>query len=345
MTLWPYDEGLAGADVLSPAHQVALDHHPEDVAEAVGDLGGDVPGHGGLAGVVLAAVPVRAVDHDSRRQAGPRQHLRGLLHVLGVVVRPPVAATEDHVAGVVAARDHDGGQPLLRHREELVRMHGRPDRVDGDLDVAVGAVLEPDRHRETRGQLAVDLALGCPGADRAPRHQVGDELGRDGVEELAPGRQPHLGEVEQESPRQAQPVVDREAPVEPGVVDQPLPPDGRPRLLEVDAHDEQEVGGEPVGGGPQPLRVVARGVDVVDRAGSHDHQQPVVLVAKQPVDRLPTLGDRGRRLLGDRVLLHQDGGWDERAQPLDPEVVGRTQHHSASAFIGKHLHLQSSLVA
>jgi len=41
-----------------------------------------------------------------------------------------VAAAKDHVASVVAARDHDGGQPLLRHGEELVRVHRRPDRVD-----------------------------------------------------------------------------------------------------------------------------------------------------------------------------------------------------------------------
>ena len=46
-------------------------------------------------------------------------------------------------------------------------------------DVAVGAVLEADRHRQARGQLAVDLALGGARADRAPADQVGDVLRRD----------------------------------------------------------------------------------------------------------------------------------------------------------------------
>ena len=272
--------------------------------------------------------------------------LRRLLHVLGMVVGPPVAAAKDHVAGVVAARDDDGGQPLLRHREELVGVHGGPDRVDRDLDVAVRAVLEPHRHREARGELAVDLALGGAGADGAPRHQVGDELRRDGVQELAARRQPHVGEVEEKPPRQAQPVVDREAPVEPGVVDEPLPPDGRPRLLEVDAHDEEEVVGEPIGGAPEARRVLAGRLDVVDRAGPHDDQQAVVLVAQHAVDRLAPLGDRVGRLLRDRELLHQDGGRDQRPEPLDPEVVGLTQYHSAlSALIGNGLRLQDSVGA
>ncbi len=77
------------------------------------------------------------------------------------------------------------GQALLGDAQELVRMRGGLHRVDGDLDAAVGAVLEADRHREAGGQLAVDLALGRARADRAPGDGVGDELRRDRVEELA----------------------------------------------------------------------------------------------------------------------------------------------------------------
>src|SRR5262245_2255866 len=190
----------ARADVLAPAHKVALGHDAEDVTRTVGKLGGDVACHGGLPRMILAAVAVRAVDHDPGRQARAGEHLRRLLHVLGVVIRAPVPATKDHVAGVVAARDHDGSQPLLRHGEELVRMQGRTDRVDRDLHVAVRPVLEPHRHGEPRCQLAVHLALGRPRADRTPRHEVGDELRRDRVQELTARWQPHLGQVEKKPP-------------------------------------------------------------------------------------------------------------------------------------------------
>jgi hypothetical protein len=59
-------------------------------------------------------------------------------------------------------------------------------------------------------------------------------LRRDRVEELAAGGQSQLEEIEKELPRQPQSFVDGEGAVEVRVVDQPLPPDRRARLLEVD---------------------------------------------------------------------------------------------------------------
>ena len=75
---------------------------------------------------------------------------------------------------------------------------------------------------------------------RAPiapqRHGVGDVLGHDRVEELAADRQAEREHVEQQPARHAQPGVDVARPVEVRVVDHPLPPDRRARLLEVHAH-------------------------------------------------------------------------------------------------------------
>ncbi|MFM8611045.1 MAG: 3-deoxy-7-phosphoheptulonate synthase, partial [Burkholderiaceae bacterium] len=65
---------------------------------------------------------------------------------------------------------------VLVHRPEVVRSHRGLDGVDRDLDVAVGAVLEADRRRQARGQLAVHLAFGGARADRAPADQVADVL-------------------------------------------------------------------------------------------------------------------------------------------------------------------------
>src|ERR671931_223954 len=98
-----------------------------------------------------------------------------------VEVRTALAAAQDDVAVGIAARRDDRAEPLLGHAEEAMRMRASTDGIDGDLHVAVGAVLETDRHRETRGELAVHLTLGRPRPDRAPRHGVGRVLRRDRV--------------------------------------------------------------------------------------------------------------------------------------------------------------------
>jgi hypothetical protein len=61
------------------------------------------------------------------------------------------------------------------------------------------------------------------------------------------------------------------------VVDQALPADHRPRLLEIDAHGDQQLARD---AGPPPLRrspaILHRRRGVVDGAGADHHQQPVV---------------------------------------------------------------------
>ena len=123
---------------------------------------------------------------------------------------------------------------------EGVRGRGGADRVDRDLDVAVGAVLEADRHREAGAELAVGLALGGAGADRAPGDGVGDVLRRDRVEELAADREAEVDHLEQQFAGHAQAGVDVAGAVQVRVVDQALPAGRRPRLLEVDAHHDQQ---------------------------------------------------------------------------------------------------------
>src|SRR5439155_1202412 len=129
-----------------------------------------------------------------------------------VVVGPAGAAAQDHVAVRVAPRGDDRAEALLRHAQELVRVDGGAHGVDRDLHAAVGAVLEADRHREARGELAVHLALGRARADGAPRHEIRGELRRDRIQELAARRQPELREIEQQPARPPEPFVDREAP-------------------------------------------------------------------------------------------------------------------------------------
>ena len=85
-------------------------------------------------------------------------------------------ASEDHVAVEVAFGGDDGGETLLRDRQEMVGVSGRPNRFDGDDDRPAGAVLEADRHRQPTCELSVNLAFGGSGANRAPTDEVRDEL-------------------------------------------------------------------------------------------------------------------------------------------------------------------------
>ena len=88
------------------------------------------------------------------------------------------------------------------------------DGVHRDLYVAVGAILEADRHRQPRGELAVHLALDGARADRTPAHEVGEELPERRVEEFGARRQAELGKVGEELAREPQPFVDPVGAVE-----------------------------------------------------------------------------------------------------------------------------------
>ena len=140
----------------------------------------------------------------------------------------------------------------------------------------------------------MDLALGGAGADGAPADGIGDELRRDRVEELAASGQAQRKHVQQQLPREVQPLVDGEAAVEVGVVDQPLPADRRAGLLEVDAHDDAKVGRQLGGERREAPGVVERGDRIVDRAGPDDDDQAVIRPAQDAAHLLAGAMHRNR---------------------------------------------------
>ena len=79
-------------------------------------------------------------------------------------------------------------------------------------------------------------------APMAPqRHEIGDELRRDRCRGTrCPRARRSAARSQQEPAREAQALVDREAAVEIGIVDQALPADRGARLLEVDAHHHEQ---------------------------------------------------------------------------------------------------------
>ena len=105
---------------------------------------------------------MRAIDDDVGGQLGFAQCLLDQLHADRIVIRSPVAAAQDDVAVAVATGAHDGGAALAVDAEEAVRARGGDDGVEGDADVAVGAVLEADRRRQAGGHFAVRLRFGDP---------------------------------------------------------------------------------------------------------------------------------------------------------------------------------------
>src|SRR2546428_5278751 len=178
--------------------------------------------------------------------------------------------------------------------------------VDCDLDTTVRAVLEAHGHRQAGGELAVDLALRRARADRAPDHEVRDELRGDRIEEFAARGETELDQVEQESARETEAFVDGEGAVEVRVVDEPLPAHRGAWLLEVDAHHDPEVVAELVGQLFQPARVVEPGHRVVDGAGTDDDEQAVVLPAQGAGDLLASAADPPRAPFAERELPAHD---------------------------------------
>ncbi len=110
---------------------------------------------------------------------------------------------------------------------------------DRHLHVAIGAILEADGHREARCKLAMHLAFNRARADRPPAHKIREELAERRVEEFGAGRQPQIGNIGKELAREAQPLVDSIGTIEIRIVDEALPAHDRPRLFEVNPHDDE----------------------------------------------------------------------------------------------------------
>ena len=137
-------ERLPGYEVLPPFLQVRFDHHTDNSPVALRDLLANRIRDGDLPLILLVAVRVRTVDHHPFGLACRRECRRGRIDAFCVIIRR-LAATQDEVAVVVAARPYDGHLAILVDREEVVPVSGGDDCGHRDIDVAIGSVLETDR--------------------------------------------------------------------------------------------------------------------------------------------------------------------------------------------------------
>ena len=202
------DQVPAGGEVLAAGDQEALQHHADDAALAGRDLRADLARPPAAWRTwSLPLLPWLASIIRRRVQPGRVQRVQRVCDVGGVVVRAGPAAAQDHVAVLVAGRGHDRGAPVGVTPKKTWLLRPTWHASIATCTPPSVRVLEADRHRQARGELAVHLALGGPRADRAPGHRVGDVLRADRVEELAAHRQAQVEDVQQQPPGRAQAAV------------------------------------------------------------------------------------------------------------------------------------------
>ena len=205
----------------------------------------------------------------------------------------------------------------------MVRVAGGADGVDGDFQVAVGAVFEADGAGQATGQLAVHLAFGGARADGAPGNQVGVILGGDHVEKFGGGGHADVVEGEQKLARLAQAEVDVEGAVQMGVVDQAFPADGGARFFKIHAHHDQQLFFVLLFQRQQFLRVFERGGGVVDGAGADDDEQAFVAAVQDVGDGFAGGDDQLGGGFADGQIVQVGNGGQELGQGVDADVVGQ----------------------
>lgn len=277
---------------------VRFDHDTHDGFFTGGNLGGELVGDLGLVLVVLLGVTVAglhvsvsvlihvrssedvpAVNHESGLGvANLLKLLLGLLNVLGVVVGSLLPSSENDEAVVVTSSADNGDIARLGDRQEVVGVLDSADGVNGNIQSAVGTVLEADREGQTRGQFTVNLRLCCACANGTERQEIGSVLRSDGIQHLTGNGHALLGQVEVQLSRNAKTSVDVEAVIKIGVVDQALPADSGTRLLEVGAHDDDQLILVLLLQDGQSVAVFESGLGVVQRTGTNDDKQSVSLI-------------------------------------------------------------------
>ena len=262
---------------------------------------------------------VRAVNHHDLRQVLLPQCFPGSLDALLVKVCTLASTAEDNEAVLITSCPGDGSQTLLCHTHEMMLGSGSTDSIDGDGQASIGTVLEANGEGETRGQLTMQLRFGGTSTNGTERNQIGEELWGDCVEHLGCDWHALGGQVAVELARDTQALVDLVALVDVGVVDETLPANGRPWLLEVGTHDDEKLSAQLLGESLETVTVLEGGLRVVDGAWA-DHDEETVVLLGDDLDAF--FAAAKHRLLGglcDGDLGGQELGRDQRVVAEDWE--------------------------
>src|SRR5256885_2278076 len=92
---------------------------------------------------------------------------------LWIVIGTRSPAAQYDVTRWVSSSPDDTGIAFLVDTDKTMRGAGRAHGINGDLQAAVRAIFEPDRHGKAAGHLPMGLAFRSPSADCGPTDQVG----------------------------------------------------------------------------------------------------------------------------------------------------------------------------
>ena len=250
---------------------------------------------------------MRAVDDQPMCRSGIGRHfgadgVHGLGHRSGIVIRAVRGTTQHHMAVGIAERFDHGGAAEMVDAEERVLLCGSEAGIGRSLDGTVRGVLEADRHGQAGRQLPVHLAFRIARADRTPANRVGNILRTGRLQKLRGRRQTLVKHAKQRAAGQQQALPDIAAAVDIRIVDQTLPTDRGARLLEIHAHDDQQLAIQLAFQRGQATRVIERGLRIVNGTRTDNHQQAIVLTVQAGTNLITRIGDDLLRLLAQRQV-------------------------------------------
>ena len=250
-----------------------------------------------------------AVHHQFAAHAGFLKLRNCVFNVFRAVIRL-FTATQNRMAVRVAAGVDNRGMTGFGYRQEVVRMIGGADGVNGNFQIAVCTVFKTDRAGKAAGQFAVYLAFSRTRTNRAPRNQVGVVLRRNHVQEFSRSRHAHFVQSQQQLTRLAQAVVDVKRTVQVRIVNQAFPANGCTRFFKIHAHYNQQLFLIFFAQGQQFLRIFYRRLSIVNRAWADDDQQTVVAAVNQIRDFMTCFINQIGNLRRNRQLI-QMRDWGE----------------------------------
>ena len=215
---------------------------------------------------------------------------------------------------------------LLGHRQKYVWMLRGEDRVNRDLGVALGAVLEPYGTGKARSELPMHLAFGGARTYGAPGDHISEVLWGNWIKVFGAGGKAEIRDVAKQRAPDTKSMVDIAGAVEMRVVEQPLPANGGTRLLEVHTHNEQEIVREALHLSVQSFGVDKRRFRIMDGAGANDYQEPRVPAANDVAYLVPRLEDHLRGILSQADLLNQVGWCYDLFLSGNACVIGDVSH-------------------
>ena len=181
------------------------------------------------------------------------------------------------------------------------------------------------------------------GTDGRPADQIGDVLGHDRIQKLGRGRHAFPRQIKQQTACPAQTSVDVVRAVQMRIIDQPLPADSGARFFEIDPHHHFKLILQTLADRSQSLGVLPSRRHVMHGAGTHHHQQTLVI---SPKNRLNALSGRGHGLGGcriDRQILMQQRRSDKRACLHHMQIRGGDHDQGRDSPKATHLaHMQQT---